>query len=397
MKRLYKIVLCVVALLLVLTLIFFEIAKVPKITWSKKFEVNDKESGDLYLLSSLLKKKYGKDNFKTIKSDYFDYLEDEGDAILVMVGQRLSFDTIATEQLEVFMEKGGEILFISEHLSYRSDTLVGEFTRRRTRLDTIYEVSWADSCQYTMDIHWRHLDRKKTRVYRYFDKTDFMVESRSEVLASVRDSLPIFKSIEYGKGLLAEHTIPELFINVNGMQEGYLENFNKTFSIFNNRRVVVHRFSRSNINAGNNENSKLKYILSQRSLKYAYYLLLLFALIYLIFSSKRKQRFVRIVQPVKNTSLDYIHTTSNLFMAQNQNHKLVTHMGKIYHNRIAKQYFLNRTDPDFTSLLAKKSRVPITLIESIEKGIRNSNNYDFTDDQLFRLYNDINSFYKNSN
>lgn len=82
-------------------------------------------------------------------------------------------------------------------------------------------------------------------------------------------------------------------------------------------------------------------------------------------------------------------------MAQNQNAKLVRHMKRNFIYKAKSAYFLNPEDPRFVEKLAKKSKCSIDQINSIMRQLNLADTHDFNDDQLIRLYNDINSFNKN--
>ena len=110
--------------------------------------------------------------------------------------------------------------------------------------------------------------------------------------------------------------------------------------------------------------SPLKYILSQRSLRLAYYLLLGLGLLYMLFRSRRRQRAIRLVDENKNTSLDYIDTLSRLYRQDEDHHKLVQHIEKLFYHRVEQSYYVSKDHPDFVTALAKKAR---DTEENIEK------------------------------
>lgn len=395
MKLFLKILVCVLVLFGIVFLLLFERKDIPDIRWTKNYDLVKKEAGDLWLFTQLLEKRFGSDNYSREHSDVFDYLEERDSTLLVMIGKRLKIDASSTKQLEEYVKDGGEVLLISENLSMKSDSLNFGKLYRRSKTDTSFNMVWSDSTAYRVDHHWNSLEDKARIGFKHFYDRDSIIETKIDAFARMNSNI-IYGSKTYGKGKLALHTVPFLFTNVKAVQDSYLQNFNKTLNVFNSDKVVLHTLANANLNAGKNEDSLLQYIMTQRALKYAYYGLLLSSFLFIVFASKRKQKQIKIVPPVKNTSLDYIHTTSELFMSQNQNKKLVPHLGKVYHQTIANKFFLKSTDPDFVQKLARKSRVDEKLIEKIEKTIANAQHYDFSDDQLISLYNDINLFHKNA-
>jgi hypothetical protein len=103
--------------------------------------------------------------------------------------------------------------------------------------------------------------------------------------------------------------------------------------------------------------SALKYILGNRSLKWAFWLLLLlFALIY-GFDSKRKQRVVPVISTLRNTSLDFVKTIGRLYYQRRDNHNLALKMVVHFQDYVRTRYNLPVTalDEDFVERLSYKT------------------------------------------
>ncbi len=66
--------------------------------------------------------------------------------------------------------------------------------------------------------------------------------------------------------------------------------------------------------------SPLSYILSSPPIKLAYYLLIISLILFMYFNGKRQQRSIPIIKPLKNSSLDFIHTVGRLYYNR-KNHK----------------------------------------------------------------------------
>jgi hypothetical protein len=96
----------------------------------------------------------------------------------------------------------------------------------------------------------------------------------------------------------------------------------------------------------------------------------------------------------ENTSLEYVDTLSQLFLAQRQNVKLIDHMEDQFYHKVQKRYFIDKNNPYFIDVLNKKSKVEKKEIEKITNTFTQaSNGYSFTDDQLHRLFNNLNQLY----
>ena len=402
MNRTYKIILGILIIILIGISILFKITDVPDIDKGNSFDIEVKDNCGLTILYKMLKKKYGENQVYTEKEDDFSYLNGKKDHLLVYVNGGIGLDSTMVMQLDSFVSRGNDVLFISQ------DLYVPTFdwkTHIQTSYDTdsIYGINWPDCTRYTFKNHNELLRHLRITTINHFleksDTTDTSIDSTAvigyENLAMLDDSSSILRKIFIDGGAIHYHTVPSLFTNLGILETDYRLNFNKTFALFDKSYVVIHQEKRANINAGLNEDSLLQYILSQPPLKYAYYLTLLLSLLFVFFASKRKQKEIPVLETSKNTSLEYIKTTSALFMAQGQNEKLVNHIKRNFYYKVKTAYYLDKSNPEFAELLAKKSRIPLDQIRNIIKQLNIVDNYAFNDDQLIRLYKDIDSFEKN--
>ena len=400
MRRTILILSGLVLLVTILTFTFFEVKQVPDIKKGKEYSAVEKNRNGLWLFHELLKLKYGEDSVELSETDNLDYLSEVRNSLLVIITSRVVFDSVKTKAINNFLDNGNELL-ITARYHFLDSLTEYDYTHTNTYIDSVGHLSWMDNSTTPYNSFSRDSTIDTRLSFRYFSKIndigllDLADKSRTTTITSINDTLPIFQEVEEEGRLFYLHCIPELFINIAGVTDSYLTHFNRTFSNFKSEKIILHSFGIQRSREANND-SLLKYILSQRSLKYAYYLLLIFSLLYVFFSSRRKQKAIPIIQPNKNTSLDYIHTVSDLYRAQDQNQKLVLHMRRIFYDKIRNKYFIDPDHPDFVRKLSKKSKLPIEKINSLVDSFKASDNYDFNDDQLIRLYNDIQSFYKSS-
>ena len=92
-------------------------------------------------------------------------------------------------------------------------------------------------------------------------------------------------------------------------------------------------------------------------MKWAFWLLLLlFMLIYLI-ESKRKERMIPVIAPVRNTSLDFVRTIGRLYYQRKDNLNLANKMSVHFLGHVRSKYNLQTSflDQEFTDRLTYKS------------------------------------------
>jgi hypothetical protein len=143
--------------------------------------------------------------------------------------------------------------------------------------------------------------------------------------------------------------------------------------------------------------SALQYIFGNKSLRWAFWLiLLLFALIYL-FESKRRQKLIPILQPLNNSSLDFVRTIGRLYYQQKDNGNLVAKMITHFLDHVRVKYNLATSvlDNDFVDRLSYKSGYNKTELQELVNQIKLYQQNPFcTDDELVTLNKKMEAFYK---
>jgi hypothetical protein len=395
MKRTLIIIFSLLALLLILMSVFFEVKEVPVIKSESSYTIQKSDQDGLWMFDAMLKERYGEDQVEIEKRDSLNYLKDYEDYLLIFIGNNFYFDETETYQLQEFTSSGNEVLFITNSFSTIGQDISPNPIYYSTQ-DSLFSLTWVDDCIDYPYSGRTASDSPHTSTRLKYIAHDTLYDSCDYIpLVKAGESYPVFSKVECDTNTYYLHSIPQLFTNGGALKTDYRVNFNETFDVFDNSKVIIHLPLKANNYIGNNKESLLQYILSQPPLKYAYYLTLLLALIFVIFASKRKQKEIPIIKPKENTTHEYIETISALYMAQDQNERLVAHMKSNFYHKIKVAYFLDASAPDFAEKLAKKSKYPIEKIQSIVKQLNIVDHYSFNDDQLIRLYKDIYSFDKN--
>jgi hypothetical protein len=144
----------------------------------------------------------------------------------------------------------------------------------------------------------------------------------------------------------------------------------------------------------------LSFILKHQSLRWAFYLLLVSGILFLIFNSKRKQKAVPVLLPYTNYTLDFAKTLSELYRYNSDHTAMVKYKINFFLEQIKTRYNITSkdTEKDFSELLSAKSGVNLNLCEKLVLTIdifRNKNYLDKED--FYKLQTLIESFNQNSN
>ncbi len=179
-----------------------------------------------------------------------------------------------------------------------------------------------------------------------------------------------FIELKYGQGQLYLHASPITFTNFHLIREEGVEYTEKVLSYLPEGNVyfeIGSRIASKNPQqpqrAGKNA---LSYILSQPSLKWAFYLILIMAVLYLIFYSKRRQKPIPVLAPNENTSIEFTETIGRLYFQQNNHKKLVEMKVKHFKEFIKDRYNLHQHN-DQQQLIQKLSGKSGFDVASIQK------------------------------
>lgn len=159
----------------------------------------------------------------------------------------------------------------------------------------------------------------------YFKVLDF---PKVILLATNENNEPIFVQVNYGKGQFYLHNLPLAFTNYFIVNARTNRHAFQALSYLPKQQVYWDEYQKQGRFA-ENESSIFRYILSQPALKMAYLLTLACLLLFAIFTGKRKQRIIPVINPPKNVSLEFVKTIGNMYYQKgdhaNMAGKLVQH------------------------------------------------------------------------
>lgn len=207
-----------------------------------------------------------------------------------------------------------------------------------------------------------------------------------------------FIKISYGEGNLFLHSNPIAFTNYFLSKSNKVDYCTRVFSHLNGTHLIWDEHSKIPFMGNNNVyNSPLYYVLQQPSLKYAWWMLLLSAFLYIFFTAKRVQRPIPVLEPKTNTSLEYVHLISSLHY-QNGNHlDMAKKKMKYFLYFIRSRYGIHAQTfgEEHIRKLAEKSKVNLEEVQTIFDQYKTIESAFYNvDTKLSDLYYAIENFYR---
>ena len=302
----------IILLLSIVLFVFAEWARPRKISWETSFSSHDKMPYGTYVLAKMLPQLFPGKQITVNNANYYEFLNDSSSGGIVIIHKEFVTDSYSVEALLDFVNDGGEV-FISafEFEQLLLDTL---------DLDLKYDYSWREN---KIDFNFKDSriknDTNYTIKYQYSSYFNINSCNNCEAIGSLNNGHVNFIKIHFGDGTLFLNTTPLAFTNYNILAGNTIDYVEKSFSFMTIDNIVWDEFLQ---NHQTQNKSILQYISSNPSLKVAYYISTILLILFAVFYGKRRQKLIPIVEPLKNTSLDFVNTISKLYLQQQKNHDI---------------------------------------------------------------------------
>ena len=211
---------------------------------------------------------------------------------------------------------------------------------------------------------------------------------------------PDFVRINYkGGGAIYLHFAPLAFSNFFLLHKQNMAYYENALSFMPNtvKEVIWDEYYRHSHR--NRDFMTLGYILSNDSLRLAFWLLLLLFLIIYLFESKRRQRQIPVIAPLRNTSLDFVRTIGRLYYQRRDNHNLATKMVVHFQDQVRTRYHLTATSLDeaFVDRLAYRTGYPKQELAPLIGYMQELPSKAYIpDDELLQFHRQLEAFYKHT-
>lgn len=206
-----------------------------------------------------------------------------------------------------------------------------------------------------------------------------------------------FVKIAYGDGYFLLHTYPYIFTNYYLLKGNNHQYVADVLSYLPQGGLYFDCKDRLSAELGN---SPLRYILSQPALRWAWYIGMAALLVFMIFNAKRKQRIVKIIPPVENTTVAFTKTIGNLYYETRDHTNLVDKKITYFLEKIRSDYYLETNDLNdkfVRNLAAKTGKNKDVIKKLVDRIIRLQSKPDCTEQDLLELNRAIEQFHSRNN
>lgn len=342
----------VIFIIVMIILALLEVNKKETVNWQKNFDIHEKSPFGLFVFSNEAKNLF-KNNLKTIEQSPYEYYSKqpkEAHNILVIEND---IDEGSWKKILDQVAKGSDaMLMVSRMPKAVSDTIgyydseisfeeenVLKFTEKKYQNDFIILDKFPSGRGFSfikpgVEVLGKTVEKKNT------DQANFI-------------------KVKFGKGNIYAHTEPLFLTNYYLLKSGNTKYAQDVFSYLQDRETVW--FVKSNTKESR---FFMKFVLSNPALKYAWWVLLGGLVLFIFFNAKRKQRIIPVIEPLRNTSLDFVKSIGNLYLQEGDFHDMMAKKAQYFLNKVRLDLLIDtqNLDEEFAKKLQLKTGKTMEMI-----------------------------------
>lgn len=346
-------------LVLIIGFIFFiEVTKETPINWNKTYNEKHKSPYGTFVIYNELETLFPNSTIETFHETIYEFLNNvynfDNDAYskkgtIVQIKEYTNIDNASAEELLYYVSRGNNVFLASN--------TIPETIKDSLQLDTKNSFSFKGEATFKLSnpkfkSDSIHLKKGTNNVY--FNKLN---PNNTTVLGTqtFSDSTYVnFAKVNYGSGHFIFHLQPVTFTNHTILQEKNKAYTEAALGYIPDQNIYYKSRNSVGKNLGS---SKLRFILSQPALKYAWYLALICLFLFIFFNAKRKQRIIKVIKPHLNTTIAFVKTIGNLYYETKDHNNLIVKKTTYFLEHIRRTYFIDTQmlDDKFIKTLALKA------------------------------------------
>lgn len=346
--KIYAVIFIIVMVILAL----LEVNKKETTDWRKNFNVNEKSPFGLFIFNHEIKDLF-KNNLKKVEETPYDYYNKHKKSPHNIVIIESDIDTESWKQILDQVSNGSDAMLIVSQIPKEVSDSIGYYDS---------EISFEDENVLKLT------DKKYQNDFIKLDKFPSgrgftFIKPEVEVLGKTVEKNNTeqvsFIKTKFGKGTIYVHSEPLFLTNYYLLKPGNVKYTQDVFSYLQDKETLW--FVESNTKSSQ---FFLRFILSNPALKYAWWLLLGGLVLFIFFNAKRKQRIVPIIEPLRNTSVDFVRSIGNLYLQEGDFHDMMAKKAQYFLNKIRMDLLIDtqNLDEEFAKKLQLKTGKTIEMI-----------------------------------
>ncbi|NMR35994.1 hypothetical protein HIO71_17585 [Chryseobacterium aquaticum] len=351
MNRTFKIYALIFIIIMVI-LALLEVNKKEVVDWRKNFDVNEKSPFGLFVFNQEVKDLF-KNNLKKVDVTAYDYYNENQKKPHNILVVESEIDTESWNKILDEVSKGSDAMLIIAKMPKEISDSIGFYDSQISFEDK--NVLKLTDKKYQNDF----IKLDKFPSGRGFSYIKPGVEVLGKTVEEDNSDQANFIKAKLGKGNIYVHCEPLFLTNYYLLKSGNTKYAQDVFSYLKDRETLWF------VEANTKESRFfMRFILGNPALKYAWWLLLSGLVLFIFFNAKRKQRIVPIIEPLKNTSLDFVKSIGNLYLQEGDFHDMMAKKAQYFLNKVRLDLLIDtkNLDDEFAKKLQLKTGKNIEII-----------------------------------
>jgi len=355
-----------------LAIIIIELVRPKPLDWRESYTSEDTIPFGCYIISEELEDYFNDSPVTVIHKNPFEFLRDStysDGSLYFFVNSDIHLDKRSFERIRNYVGSGNTVFISAREFG----TIFKDSLNLKTNASYYLLEEEIKPTFFNSSLQSDSLSKYKKGVYKAviteFDTINTTVlghyinEEELDPLTEVN-----FIKVAYGDGAFYFHTLPEAFSNYY-LMEGNQKYIAQTLSYLEPSEIYWDNYLKSGRKI---VDSPMRFILTQVSLKWGYYILMIGLVLFVIFKGKRVQRIIKVISPLENSSIEFTKTIGDLHFQHKDFGNILAKKITYFLEKVRTQYYLdtNKLDSDFCKKLALKSNTNLEqtkeLIDTIK-------------------------------
>ncbi len=380
----------IIAGVLLIVYIVAQLNRPKAVDWSETLSSKEKAPFGTYILNNRLKDIFPKSTVVNYRKPIYNVLAEDSlkDATYIIICPEIELTKADYGKLSAYLNKGNDVFIVANYFGKAFEKYLKVKTASDFKINRdAYPVNFINPALkspkgFTVD-RWAGIV--------YFSGFDTL---KTTVLGDNEKHRANFIKYRFGKGSLYLASVPKLFTNYSLLKPAGAAYAGIALSYLKpTKKIAVDEY----YTQGQEEyKSPMRVFLSHATLQWAYYITLFSLLLFVLFEIKRRQRIIPVIEPLTNSSLDFVNVVGQVYYEQRNNTDIAHKKILYFFNKLRDQYQLktNITDNDFAETLAAKTNVDFDFIKKLIFYINQlTNQQRVSDHELIELNKLIEEFY----
>ncbi|MCL2651841.1 MAG: DUF4350 domain-containing protein [Candidatus Azobacteroides sp.] len=327
MKKKIIYIVCIAGLFL---LLYWNNNGVPnQFTWNPTYSINDKQPFGAYALDELLKTSWEKGythTYQKISDLVADTTFDNKNLLIITEAFYTTEEDI--EELLNYVKRGGNAIIAATSITQD----LRDQLNFHSNYDFLSDISENLSMNEKYSLFRFYSAGNQSKAYKVPVSISPCFFTCSYKNAAYKDSVYIVAERDSGKIVMLRYNMrkgnlilscnPKIFTNYGVLNDSCNMIIRNTLAYLQDKPLVRTEYYQAGAHPGESQ-SPFRYLLSIRSLKWAFYIALITIGIFMIFTAKRKQKIIPVVKPPSNKMLEFVRSIATLYIRKNNNADII--------------------------------------------------------------------------